>query len=97
MPGAASLAKVGATEGYGARVELVGDSVDGALVAACEEAAESGLTLVHPFDDEAVIAGQGTVGLESLEDVPDVDTVVVPLGGGGLLSGVASAVKALHP
>jgi len=97
MPGAASLAKVGATEGYGARVELAGDSVDDALSAARAEAAESGMTLVHPFDDEAVIAGQGTVGLEIMEDVPDVDTVVVPLGGGGLLSGVASAVKALHP
>ncbi|MDX6522571.1 MAG: threonine dehydratase [Gaiellales bacterium] len=97
MPGAASLAKVGATEGYGARVELVGDSVDDAVVAAQREAAESGITLVHPFDDPAVITGQGTVGLEILEDLPDVDTVVVPLGGGGLLSGIACAIKAQHP
>jgi threonine dehydratase len=97
MPGAASLAKVGATEGYGATVRLVGDSVDEAVAAAQEEAARTGVTLVHPFDDEAVIAGQGTVGLEILEDVPDVDTVVVPLGGGGLLSGIATAIKSQRP
>jgi threonine dehydratase len=97
MPGAASLAKIGATEGYGARVQLVGDSVDDAVAAAHEEAARNGVTLVHPFDDEAVITGQGTVGLEILEDVPDVDTVVVPVGGGGLLSGIASAIKAQRP
>ena len=97
MPGAASLAKVGATEGYGARVELVGDSVDDAVEAAMAEAAQNRATLVHPFDDQAVITGQGTVGLEILEDVPDVDTVVVPLGGGGLLSGIACAIKQQHP
>ncbi|MDX6535011.1 MAG: threonine dehydratase [Gaiellales bacterium] len=97
MPGAASLAKVGATEGYGATVRLVGDSVDEAVAAAQEEAARTGVTLVHPFDDEAVIAGQGTVGLEILEDVPDVDTIVVPLGGGGLLSGIATAIKSQRP
>ena len=97
MPGAASLAKVGATEGYGARVELAGDSVDDAVVAAQAEAARTGATLIHPFDDPAVVTGQGTVGLEILEDLPDVDTVVVPLGGGGLLSGIASAIKSQHP
>jgi threonine dehydratase len=97
MPSAASLAKVGATEGYGATVRLVGDSVDESVAAAQDEARRSGLTLVHPFDDEAVIAGQGTVGLEILEDVPGVDTVVVPLGGGGLLSGIATAVKSQRP
>ena len=97
MPGAASLAKVGATEGYGARVQLVGDSVDDAVAAAQAAASRTGATLVHPFDDRAVITGQGTVGLEILEEVPDVDTVVVPLGGGGLLSGIASAIKAQHP
>ncbi|HET6848787.1 MAG TPA: threonine ammonia-lyase [Gaiellales bacterium] len=97
MPGAASLAKVGATEGYGARVQLVGDSVDDAVAAAQAAASRTGATLVHPFDDPAVITGQGTVGLEILEEVPDVDTVVVPLGGGGLLSGIASAIKAQHP
>jgi threonine dehydratase len=97
MPHSASLAKIGATEGYGARVELTGDSVDDAVEAARAEAGRNGKTLVHPFDDDAVIAGQGTVGLEILEDVPDADVVVVPLGGGGLLSGIASAVKALRP
>jgi threonine dehydratase len=97
MPETASLAKVGATTGYGAHVELVGDSVDAAVEAAREEVARNGKTLVHPFDDPAVIAGQGTVGLEILEDAPDVDTIVVPLGGGGLLSGIAIAVKALRP
>jgi threonine dehydratase len=97
MPGAASLAKVGATEGYGATVKLAGDSVDDAVAAAQADAARTGRTLVHPFDDEAVITGQGTVGLEILEDCPDVDTVLVPLGGGGLLSGIASAIKLQRP
>jgi threonine dehydratase len=97
MPGAASLAKVGATEGYGARVQLAGSSVDDAVAAAQAAVARNGATLVHPFDDPAVITGQGTVGLEILEDLPDVDTVVVPLGGGGLLSGIASAIKGRHP
>jgi threonine dehydratase len=97
MPHSASLAKVGATRGYGATVELVGDSVDDAVAAAQAIVAENGKTLVHPFDDPAVIAGQGTVGLEILEDAPELDTVVVPLGGGGLLSGIATAVKALRP
>jgi threonine dehydratase len=97
MPGAASLAKVGATEGYGARVQLAGSSVDDAVAAAQAAAARNGATLVHPFDDPAVITGQGTLGLEILEDLPDVDTVVVPLGGGGLLSGIASAIKGQHP
>jgi threonine dehydratase len=97
MPEAASLAKVGATEGYGATVRLVGASIEESVIAAREEAHREGRVLVHPFDDPQVIAGQGTIGLEILEDVPDVDTVVVPLGGGGLLSGIASAVKASHP
>jgi len=97
MPGAASLAKVGATEGYGATVKLAGDSVDDALAAAQADVARTGRTLVHPFDDEKVITGQGTVGLEILEDCPDVDTVVVPLGGGGLLSGISSAIKLQRP
>ena len=97
MPEAASLAKVGATEGYGATVHLVGLDVDESVEAARQEASRSGMTLIHPFDDEVVIAGQGTIGLEILEDAPDVDTVVVPLGGGGLLSGIACAIKAQRP
>ncbi len=97
MPEAASLAKVGATEGYGAAVRLVGDSVEDSVAAAVADAESDGRTLVHPFDDELVIAGQGTVGLEILEDVPDADAIVVPLGGGGLLSGIALAVKSQRP
>jgi threonine dehydratase len=97
MPEAASLAKVGATEGYGATVRLVGASVEESVAAAREEAERGQRVLVHPFDDELVIAGQGTVGLEILEDAPDTDVIVVPLGGGGLLSGIAAAVKAARP
>ena len=97
MPEAASLAKVGATEGYGAAVRLVGSSVEDSVAAAVADAAADGRTLIHPFDDELVIAGQGTVGLEILEDVPDADAIVVPLGGGGLLSGIALAVKSQRP
>ena len=92
MPEAASLAKVGATEGYGATVRLVGDSVEGSVEAARRAVHDEGRTLVHPFDDEVVIAGQGTVGLEILEDAPDADVVVVPVGGGGLVAGIATAV-----
>ena len=97
MPEAASLAKVGATEGYGATVRLVGASVEESVIAAREDASRGGRVLVHPFDDPQVIAGQGTVGLEILDEAPDIDTVVVPLGGGGLLSGIAAAVKARQP
>ena len=97
MPEAASLAKVGATEGYGAAVRLVGASVEDSVAAAVADSESDGRTLVHPFDDELVIAGQGTVGLEILEDVPDADAIVVPLGGGGLLSGIALAVKSQRP
>jgi threonine dehydratase len=97
MPEAASLAKVGATESYGATVHLVGLNVDESVDAAIEYAERTGSTLVHPFDDPVVIAGQGTIGLEILEDAPDIDAVVVPLGGGGLLSGIACAIKAVRP
>ncbi len=97
MPQPASLAKIVATQGYGAEVRQDGINVDETVAAARAEAHSTGMTLVHPFDDPVVIAGQGTVGLELLEDVPSVDTVVVPLGGGGLLSGIATAVKAQRP
>jgi threonine ammonia-lyase medium form len=94
MPVRATQAKIDATRGYGGDVVLC----DGDLLsAALELQRERGLTLVHPFDDPFVIAGQGTLGLELLEQVPDVDTVVVGVGGGGLISGVAAAVKALRP
>lgn len=97
MPERAALPKVDATRGYGAHVRLVGETIDGSIAAAVEFAAETGAVLVHPFDHVDVIAGQGTVGLEILEDVPDVATVLVPTGGGGLLGGVAAAIKGRRP
>lgn len=96
MPAHASRTKVAASEGYGADVVLHGDVFD-AFARMEELRAQHGYTLVHPFADEAVIAGQGTVGLEIVDDLPDVDLVVVPVGGGGLLSGVAAAIKARRP
>jgi threonine dehydratase len=97
MPEGAPLPKVQATGDYGAEVRLHGKTVDEALAAARAHAEETGATLVHPFDHPDVIAGQGTVGLEILEQCPEVKTVVVCTGGGGLLSGVAAAVKGLRP
>jgi threonine dehydratase len=97
MPRDAPVAKVNATESYGATVDLVGESVDDCLAMAAQRAATTGEVLVHPFDDPAVIAGQGTVGLELVEQVPDLSLVVVPLGGGGLASGIAVALKACRP
>ncbi|GAA4705539.1 threonine ammonia-lyase [Pseudonocardia yuanmonensis] len=97
MPAGAALPKVEATRGYGAHVRLGGGSVDEALVGALEHAERTGAVLIHPFDHPDVIAGQGTVGLEILEQVPDVATVLVATGGGGLLGGVAGAVKAYRP
>ncbi len=91
MPVGAPLPKVAATEGYGATVRLIGDNVEQALAAAAEIAAESGAVLIHPFDHVDVVAGQGSVGLEIGDQVPDVRTIVVPTGGGGLLAGVAAA------
>ncbi len=97
MPEDASLAKVEATRSYGARVQLVGANLSEALDAAHAFSAEHGSVFVHPFDDDRIIAGQGTVGLELVEQLPEVATVVVPVGGGGLASGVAIAVRALRP
>jgi threonine dehydratase len=97
MPRHASMAKVVATEGYGARVLLEGENYDEAAARAEALAAETGATYIHAFDHPDVIAGQGTVGLEIAEDLPEVGTVVVPVGGGGLVSGVAVAVKGLRP
>jgi threonine dehydratase len=97
MPVGAPLPKVAATVGYGAQVRLVGATVDEALVAAAEYAAETGAVFIHPFDHPDVIAGQGTVGLEILEQCPDVKTIIAGVGGGGLISGIAVAVKALRP
>jgi threonine dehydratase len=97
MPHGAPIAKVEATAALGARVVIVGQSVDDCLVAARERAEEAGLAFVHPFDDPDVVAGQGTLGLELLEDLPDLATVIVPVGGGGLASGIAIAVKSARP
>ena len=95
MPLAAALPKVAATKEYGARVVLTGDIVDDALAAAREHAQRTGAVLIHPFDHRDIVLGQAGVGLEILEQVPDVGTILVPTGGGGLLAGVASAVHAL--
>ena len=97
VPSGASISKTEATRGYGATVTLGGDSVDVAVALARERAAATGMHFCSPFDDEAVIAGQATLGLELLADVPDLRMVLVPLGGGGLASGVAIAVKRHDP
>ena len=97
MPKAAPIAKVQATEGYGARVVLYGDCYDEAFGRAMEICESEGATFLHPFDDYEVMAGQGTVALEILSELPTVDTVVVPVGGGGLLSGVAACIKQVNP
>ncbi|MFD5496642.1 threonine ammonia-lyase [Streptomyces sp. NPDC001812] len=97
MPKGAPLPKISATREYGAEVRLHGQVVDEALAAAEEYADETGAVLIHPFDHPDVIAGQGTVGLEILEQCPEVRTIVVGMGGGGLIAGIAVAVKALRP
>jgi threonine dehydratase len=97
VPDDAPMAKVEAARGQGAIVHIGGKSVDECLHAARERAETGGLAFVHPFDDPAIVAGQGTLGLELLEDVPDLKQVVVPVGGGGLCSGIAVAVKSAKP
>lgn len=97
MPDGAPISKVEATKGYGAEVVLVPGVYDDAFNKAQELQKEKGYTFVHPFDDEDVIAGQGTIGLEILNQLENIDAVVVPIGGGGLISGVAFAVKSLKP
>ncbi|MFJ2175533.1 threonine ammonia-lyase [Streptomyces sp. NPDC087851] len=97
MPVGAPLPKVAATRDYGAEVRLHGQVVDETLAAAQEYARDTGAVFIHPFDHQDIIAGQGTVGLEILEQCPDVRTIVVGIGGGGLAAGIAVAVKALRP
>ncbi len=97
MPKGAPLSKVEATKRYGAEVILKGSSFDEALHFAIQLQQKTGATFIHPFDDEAVIAGQGTVGLELLEQLPSVDAIVCPVGGGGLIAGVALAAKTMNP
>ncbi len=93
----ASAQKVAAARGYGATVDTQAPGIPEAFERLAALQAETGRTLVHPYDDPLVMAGQGTVGLEIVEDVPDVDVVLVPVGGGGLISGIATAVKGLRP
>jgi threonine dehydratase len=97
MPETAPLIKVSNTEGFGARVVQLGEVLDDSAVEARRLVADEGLVMIHPFDDPHVIAGQGSMGLEILEQVPDVDVIVVPVGGGGMISGIALAVKSLAP
>ena len=97
MPETTSIMKVANTRAHGARIVLAGSSYDEAYAEARRLEREEGLAFIHPFDDPEVIAGQGTIGLELLEQAPDLDAVVVPIGGGGLASGVAVAVKSLKP
>ncbi|MEF3301624.1 threonine ammonia-lyase [Paenibacillus sp. GYB003] len=97
MPTGAPEAKVMATEGYGSKVILHGANYDEAFEEANRIARSEGATLVHAFDDPHVIAGQGTVGLEILDDLPDVEAILVPVGGGGLISGIALAAKTVRP
>jgi threonine dehydratase len=97
MPTGAPLPKIAATRGYGATVELFGHTVDEALEAAQQHAESTGAVFIHPFDHPDIIAGQGTLGLEILEQCPDVGSILVGVGGGGLAAGVAAAVKALRP
>lgn len=97
LPDTAPISKIEATKAYGAQVCLVEGVYDDAYNKALELKEEFGYTFVHPFDDENVIAGQGTIGLEILNALDDIDAVIVPVGGGGLISGVAYAIKALRP
>ena len=97
MPDNAPISKIEATKSYGAKVCLAEGAYDEAYALASQMADEHGYTFVHPYDDEDVIAGQGTIGLEILEDLDDVDAIVVPIGGGGLISGVAFVAKSLKP
>ncbi len=97
IPDGAPISKVEATKSYGAEVQLVEGAYDDAYNKAIEIQKQSGMTFIHPFNDDMVIAGQGTIGLEILDALPKVDAVIVPVGGGGLISGVAFAIKTLNP
>ncbi len=97
MPETASLNKISATRGYGAEVILQGEIYDDAYAHARELEKSKGFTFVHPYEDPLVIAGQGTIGIEILEKIPDLDLIVIPIGGGGLISGIATAIKHLRP
>jgi len=97
MPAETPMAKVDATRNYGARAELTGEAFEEALAAALAYVEETGATFVHPYEDLDVIAGQGTIGLELAEQLPDAETVVIPIGGGGLAAGIGLALRAVKP
>ncbi len=97
MPEFAPFTKVERTRELGARVVLLGDTLDASAVAAREIADQENLTFVHPYDDPKIVAGQGTIGFEMLEDQPELDAIVVPIGGGGIISGIAIAAKSVKP
>lgn len=97
LPDGAPISKIESTKSYGAEICLVKGVYDDAYAKALQLRDEKGYTFIHPFDDENVIAGQGTIGLELIEQLPDMDAVIVPIGGGGLISGVAFAIKSLNP
>ncbi|MEM1486126.1 threonine ammonia-lyase [Oscillospiraceae bacterium PP1C4] len=97
MPRSAPIAKTSATEGYGAKVVLYGDCYDEAYNKALEIQEQSGAVFIHPFNDKDVIAGQATIALEVLRDIPTVDTIIIPAGGGGLLAGMATCIKQINP
>ncbi len=97
LPDSAPISKVEATKSYGAEICLVNGVYDDAYAEALRLRDEKGYTFIHPFDDEDVIAGQGTIGLELIEQLPEMDAVIVPIGGGGLISGIAFAIKKLNP
>jgi threonine dehydratase len=97
MPAWVSPSKQEATAGYGASIILKGSTLQESIDHAIDLAGPGGMTFIHPYDDEAIITGQGTVGLEILEDLPDPDMIIAPIGGGGLIAGIATAVKETHP
>ncbi|MGI8434517.1 MAG: threonine ammonia-lyase [Nocardioidaceae bacterium] len=97
MPNGAPIPKENATRTYGAQVEFVGTTIDECLVAARQFETDTGAVLIHPFDHVDIVAGQGTCGLEILEQAPDAKTVIIPMGGGGFIAGIATAIKALRP
>ncbi len=97
MPEGTPFTKIERTASFGPRVILKGDGIDAAAIYARELAAKENLVFVHPYDDPFIVAGQGTIGLEILEDDPDLDFLVIPIGGGGLISGISTAIKALKP
>jgi threonine dehydratase len=97
VPQDAAMAKVEAAKGYGADVRMVGESLEEAIAAANRAVEESGATFIHPYEDEVVVSGQGTIGLELAEQVPTAETVVVPIGGGGLAAGIGLALRSVRP